>query len=308
MAGSIFLLIGSVLELVSSLNLIGGYNWNLYAVPKYAWYPFNYTQLAILAETVCFALGIGYKIRMKEKKYVAIKQSEIVDLKSKEEQRELEKKMLEKELAALRSQMNPHFLFNSLASINDYIMHEKPQDASKYLTKFAKLMRIILNHSKRKTIPLKDELDAIDLYLELEKLRFKQKFEYIVSIDRNLPIDLIMIPSMIIQPYIENAIKHGFNSMDRGGKLKLSIHRQNGTLHIEIDDNGIGRVASNELKSEIEKNRKSHGLDITMNRIDLINQLYKTKAKVKITDKYEDGKAAGTKVILELYIMNNHES
>lgn len=302
LAGGIFLLIGSVLELVSSLNLIGGYNWNLYAIPKNAWYPFNFTQLAILAETVFFALGIGYKIRMREKVYLNIKQNEITDLKSKEEQRELEKKMLEKELTALRSQMNPHFLFNSLASINDYIMHEKPQDASKYLTKFAKLMRIILNNSKQKTVSLQGELEAIKLYVELESLRFQGKFEFLLEVDPGIAISNIEIPSMILQPYIENAIKHGFVNLDSGGQLDLRIKQNKDNLTIEIEDNGIGRAKSREMKSEIEKGRKSHGLDITANRIDLINKLYDTNIRVQIIDKLNSGNPAGTKV--ELIVQN----
>jgi len=113
LVGSFFLLVGSFLELYSSLSQVGGYNWNLYAIPKNQWYPFNYTQAAILLETVCFALGIGYKIRMTD-----LERQRNIDL---------EKRLLEKELSALRSQMNPHFLFNSLNSVNNYIMKEDPQ-------------------------------------------------------------------------------------------------------------------------------------------------------------------------------------
>ncbi len=300
MAGSIFLLIGSILELVSSLNLKGGYNWNIYIEAPLGWSPFNYTQLAILCETVCFALGIGYKIRSQEGKFLDLQLKEIDELKVKEKNIDLEKQLLEKELTALRSQMNPHFLFNSLNSVNNYIMKENPQLASKYLVRFSQLMRTILNNSKQKFVSLQQELEAIRLYVELENLRFKDKFDYKIIVQESLSSNQVLIPPMLIQPYVENAIKHGLIPKESVGRLSLDISAERRVLKILVNDDGIGRAASENSKNAQEKQRKSHGMEITSNRIDLMNKIYDLDAVIKIIDK-----SKGTQVKLTLKLITD---
>ena len=224
--------------------------------------------------------------------------------KAKEEAVEMEYRVLEKEMSALRSQMNPHFLFNSLSSINDYIMHEEPRLASRYLTKFSKLMRTILNNSKEKLISLEDELKAIDLYIEMENLRFKEKFEYRRLIDPSLDLNNVHIPSMLIQPYIENAIKHGLRNSKKEGVLTLNISESEGQIHIIIEDNGIGRIEAMKLKSIQGPGRKSHGMDITSDRIKLLNKIHKIDAKIEITDKENP---SGTKVFLRIKLITKKD-
>lgn len=224
--------------------------------------------------------------------------------KAKEEAVEMEYRVLEKEMTALRSQMNPHFLFNSLSSINDYIMHEEPRLASKYLTKFSQLMRTILNNSKEKLVSLEDEMKAIDLYIEMENLRFKEKFEYQKTIDPSINIQSIFIPSMLIQPYIENAIKHGLRNSKEEGILILKITESKGELHIRVEDNGIGRVEAMKLKSVAGPIRKSHGMRITSDRIKLLNKIHDIDAKIEITDKVNP---SGTEVCLRIKLITQRE-
>ncbi len=213
-----------------------------------------------------------------------------------EDQLKLNYQILEKELDALRSQMNPHFLFNSLNSINDYIMHQEPRLASKYLTKFSHLMRTILNNSKKKFINLSDELRSINLYLEMEKLRFNDRFEFRVEVDPKISLEDTYIPSMLIQPYIENAIKHGFNFDRSDGHIFVYINKLVGDkLEIKVLDNGIGRKKAMAMKSERERGRKSYGMNITSSRVRILNEIYNVDAQVEYID-HED--PTGTEVVV----------
>lgn len=211
------------------------------------------------------------------------------------------KELLEMEMMALRAQMNPHFMFNSLNSINQFIMTNEPRVASKYLSKFAHLMRSILNNSKEQEVALEDELKMISLYMEMEGLRFKQKFDQSISIDPALNPSNILIQPMIIQPYIENAIWHGIMSLDKPGKIDLNIYKKENRLICEIEDNGIGRIASalKNKKSLIKK--KSMGMQITSKRMELAEVVHQIKSTLEIIDKTDkDGRACGTKVVLSL--------
>ncbi|WP_235298749.1 tetratricopeptide repeat-containing sensor histidine kinase [Portibacter marinus] len=210
---------------------------------------------------------------------------------------ELEFQVVEKELLALRSQMNPHFLFNSLNSINDYIMHEEPRLASRYLTKFSTLMRTILNHSKEQLISLEDELHALQLYVEMENLRFTNQFSYQVDVDPAIDPATLMIPSMILQPYIENAIKHGLRNNLKNGILSLSIGLEGKKVKFEIYDNGVGRKEAMKFKSKNDPKRKSHGMNITTDRLQALNKIYDIHSSIEFIDHSEP---SGTTVILLL--------
>jgi len=213
-----------------------------------------------------------------------------------------EKKLAEVEMTALRSQMNPHFLFNCLNSINRFIQCNEPDAASAYLTKFSRLVRLVLDNSRTNTVTLRDELEALRLYLELESMRFVGRFKYVIDVSHELDKTSIDVPPMLIQPYVENAIWHGLMHKESDDcQLILRAYAKAMRLIIEVEDNGIGRAAARELKSKSATLHKSHGMKVTAERIDMINELYQTKASVEILDLTDaEGRAAGTKVILSL--------
>lgn len=206
------------------------------------------------------------------------------------------------ELKALRSQMNPHFVFNSLNSIQHYIFNSKSDEAVKYLNKFAKLMRVILNNSDKPTVAIEDDLEALKLYLELEQMRFEDKFEYKIEIDDNVDLDYDVMPPMLLQPYVENAILHGLTPKKEKGLLHIRISSENNFIVCTITDNGIGRKKSAEIKRTMPGNKhKSLGMKITEERLRILNEISQSEHSVQITDlENEDGSALGTKV--ELYV------
>lgn len=215
-----------------------------------------------------------------------------------------EKKLANVEMSALLAQMNPHFLFNSLNSIDSYIIRNESKKASEYLNNFARLMRLILQNSRSNYISLKDELDALDLYLQMESLRFKDKFSYSIAVDKDVDVNSIVIPPMLIQPYVENAIWHGLMHKANGeaGKVELRLSKEGDELLCEIQDNGIGRKKAAELKAQKQTNHKrSMGMQITQDRIEIINKLYNINASVHIYDvEDEKGQPGGTKVKLTI--------
>ena len=164
----------------------------------------------------------------------------------------ISKKLVFSQLEALRSQMNPHFIFNALNSIQEYIVFNNKELASNYLVKFSRLIRIYLEHSQQNEIVLKEEVNALKIYLELEKIRFEDILDYDLYIDENLMLEQIKIPSLFIQPYVENAIKHGLLHKLDDRKLKVSFQKEklNNYLVCTIEDNGIGRKQAAALQSK----------------------------------------------------------
>jgi ligand-binding sensor domain-containing protein len=210
------------------------------------------------------------------------------------------------EMKALRAQMNPHFIFNSLNSIQRYILKNDSFAASQYLTKFSKLIRLILDHSNQNYIVLSSEVELLTLYIEIEALRFDNQFEYEIIVDHSLYVETVQIPSMIIQPYIENAIWHGLLHKETKGKLRLTIARfDENNIKIKVEDDGIGREKAQELKSKQILKKKSYGLQITKDRISILNKTQSSKTTLKIYDlKDENGNATGTLVELIIPIQN----
>ena len=213
----------------------------------------------------------------------------------------LKRQRAEAEMQALRSQMNPHFIFNSLNSINSFVVENKTHLASDYLTKFSRLIRLILDNSKNELITLDKEIETLKLYLLMESLRFENKFDYEIFIDNNLDISNIMIPPMIIQPYAENAIWHGLLHKSDHGMVSIRItnnETKSSDLIIKITDNGIGRDRSTQIKSKTGNQNKSYGTDITLQRIRHLNPLN----TVEINDLFDsDNMSAGTEVLIYLY-------
>jgi len=219
---------------------------------------------------------------------------------------ELTTQVAEAEMKSLRAQMNPHFIFNSLNSINTFILKNQTETASDYLTKFSRLIRAVLNNSKHKLVSLEDELEALRIYLELEQLRFNHKFDFNITIDQYLDANRVFIPPLLIQPYVENAIWHGLMYKDGHGKIDIMAHQEDPNIRFTILDNGIGREKAKTYKSAYKVKGKSLGMSITADRIATINKLYQCEAKITISDLYDTNQqATGTKVTVVLPIISN---
>ena len=213
-----------------------------------------------------------------------------------------DKKLLTLEQAMLRSQMNPHFLFNSLNSIKLYIINNDKKNAVHYLNKFSKLVRKILEASSLKEISLAEELETVELYMNIENIRFSNEINFKISIDDDIDIHTIKIPSLILQPFLENAIWHGLSSKEGEKNIDLRISRGNKNfIDISITDNGVGRDAAEIIKESKVLKRKSVGLEITKERLANFARDYQNTFDVTIIDLFdEDKNATGTRVVLHL--------
>jgi len=202
-------------------------------------------------------------------------------------------------LKSLRTQMNPHFIFNALNSVNSFIAQNDERTANRYLTDFSTLMRSVLVNSEEDFISLEKELELLELYLKLEHSRFQDKFDYELDVNKAIDKGQFQIPPMLLQPYIENAVWHGLRYKKDKGFLKVSLQKKDEeTILIEISDNGIGRKKSAALKTDYQKNQKSKGMQNIKQRIAILNEMYKDKVDVFIEDLYDD--KTGTKVILTI--------
>lgn len=188
-------------------------------------------------------------------------------------------------LQSLRREMNPHFIFNSLNSVNHFIATNNELEANQYLTKFSKLMRGVMENSTEDFIPFQQELDLLQNYLALEKTRFADKFDYEIEVDESLNTQSLKVPGMLVQPFLENAIWHGLRYRTTKGFLKLHFEKENQYLKITIEDNGIGIEESKKQKTEHQKARKGRGMKNTLERIALLNDLYHQEIQCNITDK-----------------------
>jgi len=205
----------------------------------------------------------------------------------------------EVEMKALRAQMNPHFIFNSLQSINKYVAENDKENASAYLSKFASLMRLILENSREQEVPLEKDLRALELYMQLESLRFKNKFVYSIETDPSINKETTLIPPLLLQPFVENAIIHGFNKTE-SGIIKIMVNKENDMMKCVIEDNGSGRQNTGTDIDE-NKKRKSLGIKIITERLNIINQLKKVKAAINIFDvKDAENKPKGLRIELLL--------
>jgi len=305
----------------------------------YTGHPFRVLfYMATAFEMILFALGLGKKqklileeknlwqqliikeheenLKMKELlteelgKEVTSK-TELIDLLRQEkeiaEQKKLaiaySKQILQLRVQAVQAQMNPHFLFNSLNSIKMFIIKNNQKDAVLYLTKFAKLLRMVLENAKRQAIPLKEELDLMRIYVDVENIRFNNAIDFKLLIADDVDISTIKVPPMIFQAFIENAIWHGLAPKKNEKRLQIQITKENPYIKVVIEDNGIGRHKAGEISDQknINLQKESMGLKITEERLHIFTQAFKNKYKIHYIDlKNEDGTAAGTRI--ELYI------
>ena len=216
-------------------------------------------------------------------------------------------KLSEARLEALRSQMNPHFIFNSLNAIQECILAGNIDNAYSYLSQFSKLQRTVLNNSEKEFITLRSELDVLKLYLSLESLRFNQSFSYSFDIDAEVDIDEVQVPTMLIQPYVENAIWHGFQNKKDDKVLIIRCKDEHGYLDIIIDDNGIGREKAHEIKLQkiATLHTDSKGMSLSKRRMELLSEKYKATISLEVIDKKnEQNEATGTTIHIKIP-MNN---
>ncbi|HEV7423780.1 MAG TPA: histidine kinase, partial [Candidatus Paceibacterota bacterium] len=201
-------------------------------------------------------------------------------------------------------QMNPHFIFNSLNSINWFIQGNNKVKASEYLTKFSKLVRLILQNSKASLIPLESELESLGLYLDLEGMRFDYHFSYKILVPQDMDISMLKVPPLIIQPYVENAIWHGLLHKDEKGQLDIEVTEEDDQLFFRITDNGIGRNQAAVIGSKSATKHKSMGMQITRERIAKLQRLGAKESSVTINDLLlMDGSSGGTEVIIKIPVM-----
>lgn len=212
-----------------------------------------------------------------------------------------EKKQASLQLTAMRAQMNPHFIFNVMSSIRNYMQENDLASAEKYLTSFAKLVRYTLDNSSVQEVSLEEELNALRSYAFLEMQRFEGGFHFEIINDPEIDTDEIMVPSLLLQPFVENAIKHGIDKSEGRGKILILIHKINESVAIAIEDNGIGRANSEILNLENRGKHTSFGSRLTFERIEAFNKAYNKDIKAKIVDLTDSsGKAAGTRVEIVL--------
>ncbi|MBA3649541.1 MAG: tetratricopeptide repeat protein [Chitinophagales bacterium] len=239
------------------------------------------TLILILSGTIIFYL---YKRRR--------------DANSRKKEAEFNSMVTDVEMKALRAQMNPHFIFNSLRSINEYIQSHKTILASEYLIQFSKLMRAILENSRQKEIVLSKEVEVLELYMHLESQRMEHPFSYSIEIDPEIDPENTLIPPMLLQPIVENSIWHGLAPRNKPGKIIIRVKKQNETIQCEVEDNGIGRevssIPNNGLKAE------SHGLKITAERLAIIEQIKKIETNLKFRDLNGDNNFTGLNVTFTL--------
>ena len=215
---------------------------------------------------------------------------------------ELEESLTQSMLTSIKSQMNPHFFYNALNTIQYFIFTNDRQNASTYLSKFSKLTRMILEMSDKEHVMLREEINALTLYLDIEKVRFDGDFDYSITVDNQTDSDLIRIPSMIIQPYVENAIKHGLLHKKGLKTLRISICSTSAGLEITIDDNGIGREMANELNKKKNEHHRPFATSANQKRLELLNKGRNASVGVQYTDKMKDGRSEGTTVIITIPI------
>lgn len=210
------------------------------------------------------------------------------------------RRLIESELQALRLQMNPHFIFNSLNAIQNFVINSDVEKATEYLSKFARLMRMILENSKQQTILLKDEIEFLRLYLEIESVRFEERFDYTIQADPALSGD-VRIPSMLLQPYIENAIRHGLLHKTSRGKLTIKLASLDDTIVASIEDDGIGRKKAMEIKERQGPYYKAFGMEITHDRLKILNSFRKKEMRLNVIDLYDEhGEPNGTRIEISI--------
>ena len=259
----------------------------------------------IIGVLLLFLLGVfifrNLLLKRKNDRLQMQKTFEVQQLENEKKQAELHQKAIELEMQALRAQMNPHFIFNCLSSINRFIFKNDNKLASDYLTRFSRLIRMVLMSSSKKLITLEDELEMLRLYLDLERLRFKDVFDYSITTTNIVDAGAIFIPPLLLQPFCENAVWHGLMHKETKGHLNIMISEEDKVLHCIIEDDGVGREKAAAYKSKSAESEKSMGLKITTERLALLNKENNFSTFYKIEDLLnEHNEVVGTRVKIRI--------
>jgi len=323
-----YIIIGSLIFLLTSL--LGFIVSRFHLQPEGTDYNTSLFFIGMALENIFFSLGLGHKQKLilEEKNKSQLElinqlqeneilretvqnqlQQDLVLLEEKAKNQHLitQKETADKELAelkvtSLRSQMNPHFIFNSLNAIKLYIINNEKQNAVYYLNKFSKLIRKILTSTREKEISLADELETMELYVNIENIRFNNEIDFSLKMEKGLNLDTIKIPALILQPFLENAIWHGLSSKKGSKKIILSVEKQDGNfIKIAVKDNGVGRKKSTEIKSKKLHKKDSVGLKLTEERLTNFSKGYKNQHSITFIDSYDkNNDPMGTEIIIKL--------
>jgi ligand-binding sensor domain-containing protein len=281
----------------------GAYDLQMMAINKFGIYSrpaeLHFFVRAPFWKTTWFLVAIGAMLSALIWLFVSLRIKQINH--RQEEERQLTRKMGELEHMALRAQMNPHFIFNCLNSIQHYIFEQDVLAANKYISGFSRLIRATLQNSSRSFVSLAEEISYLSTYLSLEKLRFKEKMDYAIECSGDVDPETILIPPMLVQPYVENSMRHGIrHKMDGNGFIHIRMGLSGDALNVSIEDNGIGRDQAARYKTTEHIEYQSKGMFLTAERIGLINTIYGEGIGVEIIDlRDETGKPAGTRVLMK---------
>ncbi len=264
-------------------------------------FPIAYFFIGIIIEVTAFAVGLGFRIRNVYKEKIELQKRENIKLSKEKEMQEFETEIALLQNKVLRSQMNSHFIFNVLNSIKTFIIEDKERDAVNYLNKFSKFIRKILDSNFYEINTIEEEINTLKLYLEIESMRLHHNFKYHIEVDESINTKEVKFPSLLLQPYVENAIWHGLMPQKDGKRLNIYFEKISDGIKITIDDNGIGYKESLKNKSE-QTNHKSFGINIVNQRIQEFNQRNKESIYTVIKDK-SDFNEKGT--IVEIYLQLN---
>ncbi len=283
-----YFITGSLLFVIfANISLLVSISFKEILESKFGLPPIIFMQVGVVLEIVCFAFVVGIEMQENEEqqeitaKLLALKNKEKTSLK----------------MTALQSQMDPHFLYNSLNSINNFVLQNNAEKASDYITKFSRLIREILNNSENVTITLKKELGILGLYVKLEQMRLQEGFDYILEINESLALEKINVPPLFLQPFVENAIWHGIANKKGEKQIKLQIFEEGDFIRIELVDNGIGIHKTMHDKSYLKSNKKSFGIKATEDRIKLLHE--NAKVYLVIEDLSDGTDKTGTKVTIK---------
>ncbi|MDB5239561.1 MAG: signal transduction histidine kinase, LytS, partial [Spirosoma sp.] len=260
----------------------------------------NSIPIGLSLETVLLSFALADRINVYRREAIQAQKQLIASIREAEQNKT---RVVELEMSALRNQMNPHFMFNSLNSIQRFILAKDPLTAAGYLTKFARLMRFNLDQSREPVVPLQREIDMLTTYLELELLRFGHPFTYCFDLSPDLNPYSVAIPGMIVQPFVENAIWHGLmHKVNGGGHIRIAFQPLSATqLRCTVEDNGVGRQEAAQHQSPHRIRHRSAGMGITTERLSLLSNDPTAGSQVQITDLTDaTGCATGTQVIIEL--------
>jgi len=322
-----YIIIGSLILFITSLTATIIYKLKLTPVENEIRYSIFY--IGVILENILFSLGLGHKqkIILREKNEVQKKlikqlqeneklkdlaqlklEQDVVSLSKKAKDEKVEKlkanydrQLAELKITALKSQMNPHFIFNSLNAIKLYIINNEKENAVYYLNKFSKLIRKILASTRQREISLSEEIETMELYVNIENIRFSNEIDFSLIIDNSANLDTVKIPPLILQPFLENAIWHGLSSKKGSKKLSLNVKMDKEKyMTITITDNGIGRKKSAQLNELKMRKKESIGIKLTEERLYNFAKNYKNDFSIEILDLKKNEKSTGTEVILKI--------